>query len=104
MIPLLGIGDRRHPELDATYISAPDSGATPLLTSAQIAPIWAEVNDVLGAAFRGWTPADWTARHTAVSEEDFRKEPHRNRFSVLLSRTAHLASHHGQAVLTKPRD
>ena len=104
MVPLLGIGERRHPELDEAYITNPDRPGARLLPAAQIAPIWTEVNDQLWKAFSGWTAADWVARHTAVSEEDFRKEPHRNRFSVLLSRTAHLASHHGQAVLTKPRE
>jgi hypothetical protein len=36
-----------------------------------------------------------------VSEEDFAKEPHRNRFTLLLSRTGHLAFHLGQVVLVK---
>lgn len=30
-------------------------------------------------------------------------EPHRNRFTVLLSRTAHLAYHLGQAALAKEK-
>jgi hypothetical protein len=45
--------------------------------------------------------SDWLQKHTAVSEEDFVWEPHRNRFAVLLARTAHLAYHLGQAVLAK---
>jgi hypothetical protein len=42
---------------------------------------------------------DWAHRHSAVSEEDFAKDPSRNRFAVLLSRTNHLSYHLGQAVL-----
>jgi hypothetical protein len=103
MLPLLGIGERRHLELDAPYLTSPDSDATPLLSVAQLVPMWDEVNGALAAAMRRWTPADWVARHTAVSEADFANEPHRNRFSVLLSRTSHLASHQGQVVLVKPR-
>jgi hypothetical protein len=38
-------------------------------------------------------------KHSAVSEEDFLREPHRNRFTVLLGRTAHIAYHVGQAKL-----
>ena len=38
-----------------------------------------------------------------VSEEDFEREPHRNRFGVLLGRTAHLAYHMGQAALVRPK-
>ena len=41
----------------------------------------------------------WLERHAAVSEEDFAKDPSRNRFAVLLSRTNHLSYHLGQAVL-----
>jgi hypothetical protein len=41
---------------------------------------------------------DWLSRHTAVSEEDFAKEPHRNKLNILVSRTTHLAGHTGQMV------
>ena len=54
-------------------------------------------------AFTQWSPAGWLSRHTSVSVEDFAKEPHRNRLSVLLSRNSHLASHLGQIALTQPR-
>jgi hypothetical protein len=43
----------------------------------------------------------WFQRHTAVSEVDFEKEPHRNKLNVLLSRTSHIAYHLGQLVLLK---
>ncbi len=43
--------------------------------------------------------AEWLQRHAAVSGEDFAKDPLRNRFSILLSRTNHLSYHLGQAVL-----
>jgi hypothetical protein len=43
--------------------------------------------------------SDWLVRHTAVSEPDFVKDPSRNRFAILLSRTNHLSYHLGQAVL-----
>src|SRR5580658_4244369 len=38
------------------------------------------------------------------SEQDFEREPHRNRFGVLLGRTAHLAYHLGQAALARRKD
>ena len=38
-------------------------------------------------------------KHTAVSDEDFAANPLRNRLSVLLSRTRHLAYHIGQIAL-----
>ena len=104
MLPLLGVGDRRHPELDADFLENPDQPGKKLLSATQLAAVWSEVNDALLAGTKGWGANEWLARHTSVSEADFAKEPHRNRFSVLLSRTAHLASHHGQAVLAGKRD
>jgi hypothetical protein len=101
MIPLLGIGERLHPELDATFLESGDSHAAVPFTGATLKAMLHEINAALMAAYTAWTPVDWLARHTAVSEEDFAREPHRNRYSVLLSRTGHLASHYGQMVLTK---
>jgi dihydrofolate reductase len=54
------------------------------------------VTDALNAHFSKMTSADWLSRHTAVSEEDFVKEPMRNKLNIVISRTIHLASHMGQ--------
>ena len=43
--------------------------------------------------------SDWHSKHTAVSEEDFKKEPHRNKLNVMLSRVTHKASHLGQMAM-----
>jgi hypothetical protein len=103
MLPLLGIGTRMHEDLDATFLSSPDRAVATLPPAAELKRKLAEVNDVLWKAFNAWSPADWVARHTAVSEEEFAKEPYRNRLSVLLSRTSHMATHYGQMILVKPR-
>ena len=103
MLPLLGIGPRRHPELDAFFIENPDSGASSPIAGSALKDILFEIDGVLWAAYNEWSPSEWLSKHTAVSDEDFAKEPHRNRFSVLLSRNAHLQFHHGQVVLTEPR-
>ena len=103
MLPLLGIGSKLHPELAEPFLEKPDRAATTTLTAAELRRASSEIMATLSSAFAAWTPADWLARHTAVSEEDFRVEPHRNRYSVLVSRTAHMAFHYGQMVLTKPR-
>jgi hypothetical protein len=98
LIPLLGFGDRLHPELDS-FVSKPDR-ATPDLTSAkQLKAAWNEINARLAAEFAKLSPAQWAQKHTSVSEEDFTREPHRNRFAILLGRTSHLAYHLGQANL-----
>jgi hypothetical protein len=64
---------------------------------------WQGINQKLWGGFAKLSPSDWTKRHTAVSEEDFEREPHRNRFAVLLGRTAHLAYRLGQATLARPK-
>jgi hypothetical protein len=103
MLPLLGIGPRLHPELEAMFISSPDRSGATLPSASELKQAAAEIDRALWDAFNQWSPTDWLAKHSAVSDEDFQKEPHRNRFSVLLSRTAHMSFHYGQAILVKPR-
>jgi len=98
MLQLLGIAERVHPEFDTVFLSSPD-GASTLPPVDVMRAWWAEVNWRLDAGLRELTVNDWAARHTAVSEEDFANEPLRNRFSILITRTNHLAYHVGQAVL-----
>lgn len=99
LLPLLGIGERLHPEFDGMFISNPDK-SVPLNVSGQsLKAAWQEINEKLWKGFSNFSDSDWAQRHTAVSAEDFEREPHRNRFGVLLGRTAHLAYHLGQAML-----
>jgi DinB superfamily len=99
MLPLLGIGARLHKELDATFLTEADNATSELPSAAQLARHWTEVNGALNAGFERFTPADWTARHTAMSDVDFAVNPLRNRLAVLLSRTGHVAYHLGQCAL-----
>jgi hypothetical protein len=46
-------------------------------------------------------PAEWFLPHTVVSEEDFLKEPHRNKLNVLITRATHQAYHVGQMAYLK---
>ena len=101
LFPLLGLGERLHPELDESFISNPDGATADTLSAADLKKAWTEVNSKLTAAFEGFNTSDWLAKHTAVSDEDFAKDPTRNRFAVVLSRTNHASFHTGQAVLAK---
>jgi hypothetical protein len=102
LLPLLGFGERLHPELDAIFISNPDR-SQPTLSGEEVKRIWNEINESLATGFSKLSASEWLQKHTAVSEEDFVKEPHRNRFTILLGRTSHLTYHLGQAQLAKPR-
>jgi hypothetical protein len=103
MLPLLGVGPRLHPELEAIFVANPDRAEPIALSGTQLKQIASEIDRALWSAFSKWSAADWLAKHTAVSDEDFAKEPYRNRFSVLLSRNTHMAFHYGQMILAKPR-
>lgn len=101
MLDLFGLGKRLHPGLDEAFLTNPDKAdlATPAVSDLR--SHWSEVNQVLANHFTAMTTDAWFQRHTRVSEEDFAREPHRNKLNVLLSRTSHVAYHLGQLVFLK---
>jgi hypothetical protein len=101
MLPLLGLGERLHPELDDQFIAKPDRTLPDTVAGADLRKAFAEVNARLTAAIESLPPADWLKKHTAVSDDDFAKDPLRNRIAVLQSRTAHANFHEGQIRLTQ---
>jgi hypothetical protein len=101
LFPLLGLGERLYPGLDTPYITNPDRAVSDPLSASDLRNAWTDVNTRLTAALEKFTPEDWLQKHTAVSDEDFAKDPTRNRLAVVISRTIHAAFHTGQAVLAK---
>jgi hypothetical protein len=99
MLPLLGFGRRLHPEFDVAFISNPDKTQAAVPSAELVRKAWIEINARLFEGFASLAAADWLKKHAAVSEEDFLKEPLRNRLAILLSRTNHLAYHLGQMAL-----
>ena len=101
IFPLLGLRDRLRPELDEPCIANPDRVLADPLSATKLRRAWAEANDKLTRAFEGFTLEDWLQKHTAVSDEDFIKDPVRNRLAVVMNRTSHASYHAGQAALTR---
>ncbi|HNP22688.1 MAG TPA: DinB family protein [Panacibacter sp.] len=101
LFKLLGIGERMHPELDEIFLRNPDKSGFSIPSIDDLKTYWQEVNTALTEKFNQMQPADWFARHTSVSEEDFAKEPHRNRLNVIITRTVHQAYHLGQMAYLK---
>jgi uncharacterized damage-inducible protein DinB len=101
LFSLLGLGERIHPELDKVYIENPDRTYPDPLPAADLKQAWSQVNERLTAAFENFTPVEWLARHTAISEADFANQPTRNRLAIVINRTNHVAFHTGQVALTK---
>lgn len=99
MMPLLRFQSALHPELKPLFIDAPDRAIAELPSLSQLRAQWKTVHDTLMDHIKRLPAEDWFTRHANISEEDFPKEPHRNRLNVLLSRTSHLAYHRGQLVL-----
>jgi uncharacterized damage-inducible protein DinB len=99
MFPILSLGERLHPELDTIFISSPDKAGPPLPPAEELGKYWDQVNGKLVSQFGSLSPEEWLQRHNAVSEEDYAKDPTRNRLAVLLSRTNHMSYHLGQITL-----
>lgn len=98
---ILGLGERVYPQLDPVFLDNPDKSGREMPSIAALREYWAATNSRLAGLCSKLQPGEWFQRHMSVSEEDFAKEPHRNKLNVVLGRTTHLASHLGQLVLLK---
>ena len=101
LLPLLGVGEKLYPELEDIFIKNSDKSGLEKPAAKDLRNYWQELNNKLSEHFNQYTVDEWLQKHTSVSEEDFKKEPHRNRLNVLVSRTNHLAYHFGQLAFLK---
>jgi hypothetical protein len=103
MMPLLGFGEKMYPQLEKPFITSPDKSGNEMPSAQELRKLWKEVNAKFSATIASVTPDEWFMKHTAVSDEDFAKEPHRNRLNVLINRTNHQSYHLGQLVYLKSK-
>lgn len=96
LLELFGIRNRMFPELAKIYHHERGTNQVGHLSKEELTTKWKAIIAELDRAFKSWNESDWHSRHMAVSEEDFKKEPHRNKLNVMLSRVTHKASHLGQ--------
>lgn len=101
MLPLLNFGSQMYPHLDEPFLNKADKTVSDLPSAKELREKWKTVNAKLASHFNKLTPDEWFQRHTSVSEEDFAKEPHRNRLNVVVGRTNHMQYHIGQVALLK---
>ena len=99
MLPLLRFQEMLYPALKPVFLDAPDRTIASLPPVQQLREQWSTVNETLMKHANGLSADEWFTRHASVSEEDFAKEPHRNRLNVLLGRTNHMSYHRGQLAL-----
>jgi hypothetical protein len=103
ILPLLGLGQPVFPELEDMFLKTPDRAAQSIPTTPTLRESWTVINRLLHQQIKKLSTTQWFERHMSISEADFKKEPHRNRLNVMISRANHLAYHYGQLVLLKPR-
>ena len=103
MLPILGFGDQVNAKAYHLFVEQADKVIPELPSITDLRAYWNQVNGRLGTNFNNLTYKDWFQRHNSVSEEDFAREPHRNKLNLVVNRTNHLANHLGQLSLLKPK-
>jgi uncharacterized damage-inducible protein DinB len=101
MISLFSLGERSYTQWDEAFIKNPDRKIEKTPDAAELKKAWKESNERLNSLFSNMSVENWFSRHTSMTDEDLVKEPSRNKLSVLLNRTSHVAYHLGQLVLAK---
>lgn len=104
MIPLLGLGESLFPALYEPFVENAEGAQEKEYDTASLRQNWKEVTTALNEKMNQLNPDEWFQKHTAVSEEDFEKEPHRNRLNLIINRTNHLASHYGQLIFLQAKN
>ena len=103
MLPLLGLEDAHYPEMEAMFLTNPDNKEITGPTPDVLRKNWKESLERLSKGLKQFSTDEWFTRHNAVSEQDFEKEPNRNKLNIIINRTNHLASHYGQLLLVKEK-
>jgi len=101
IVELFFLGERQYQHLDEAFLANPDKSGFEMPSVETLRQNWVELHTRLANYFANMQPADWFGRHSAVPEEDFAKEPHRNKLNLIMNRTNHLATHYGQALYLK---
>lgn len=101
MLVLLDMGEKLYPELYTPFLASPDKAVASIPSAEELRNYWSQQCEILKQKFQNLPPAGWLEKHTAVSAEDFAKEPHRNKLNIIITRTSHLQYHLGQMQLLK---
>ena len=101
MNALFGMSERAYTHFDEPFVKNPDRSDRPIPDVSSLREDWKRSNEQLSSLFARMTTEDWLSKHTSMTEEDLIKEPTRNKLSVLLNRTNHVAYHLGQLVLAR---
>lgn len=103
MLRLLGWGNKQYPDLYKIFVESPDKAIAQLPSANELRKNWADQVSYMTEKINSTPVAEWFEKHTAVSAEDFAKEPHRNKLNIMLTRCTHMAYHHGQLILLQAK-
>jgi DinB superfamily len=101
MLPLLGYDENPTPHLIPLFVRTPDREVSDLPTANELRQEWAKAKALIERHIATTAPNEWFQKHTSISEEDFAKQPHRNKLNVVLSRASHFDYHLGQLIFLK---
>lgn len=102
IFPLLG-HEKIAPHLFKPFVLTSDKENGELPGVSELRQEWMKVNAVIAEKMAAINSNEWFQKHTSISEEDFVKEPHRNKLNVVLSRVSHMDYHLGQMQFLKTR-
>ena len=100
MLSLLGFREQLYPELTAAFITEPDNVSKEMPLIKDLRVYWKKVSAVLAEHRSNLQPDEWFQKHIAVSDENFIKQPHRNKLNIII-RTNHLSYHLVQLAFLK---
>jgi hypothetical protein len=101
MLPLLNFEPQLFPQIEDAFLRRPDKSVSEIPSAKELRTMWDTVNSKLTAHLNNMSLEEWFQKHSSVSEQDFVKEPHRNKLNVMIGRTNHLQYHMGQVALIK---
>lgn len=104
LFKLFGLGEPSLPTFYDQFVKEADQPEAALPPIATLRKQWTDTGAALLKAMNTLTPEQWFDGHTAVSAEDFAREPHRNKLNVLMTRITHEGYHHGQLILLQPKE
>jgi hypothetical protein len=103
IMPALNLGDKLYPELYELFVETPDKAGQGYPPLTELRSSWKNVTETLRKRFNALPVDEWYTRHMLVSEEDFAKEPHRNKLNIVINRSHHQSYHIGQLAYLQHR-
>lgn len=100
LFPILGFGAKLYPKLH-DLMNNKEAEPHIVFRLDELREMWMHVGSKLLEHFNGMSGDQWLEKHTNISDEDFKREPHRNRGNVILHRLIHMSHHAGQLALIK---